>query len=59
MTGNGEDARQAKVRKKDRSYQPGQPRYYCDEKGCDSSFARLEHLRRHRTIRKYHTSFTL
>lgn len=48
----GDGERPNKSRKKDRSYQPGQPRHYCDVKDCDASFARLEHLRRHKTIRK-------
>lgn len=44
-------------RKKIRSYQPGNPRYYCDWEGCSASFARLEHLRRHRCIHDKSQSF--
>jgi hypothetical protein len=38
---------------KDRSYKPGQPRHRCEEPNCGSSFARLEHLRRHKLKRKW------
>ena len=47
----------SKIKKKDRSYQPGQPRHHCDYEGCTASFARMEHLKRHKSVHDPSISF--